>query len=200
MADSDDFEKSTARQPARPRKRWPVLSLRDVRLYSGLILFAFVSSHLVNHALGLVSLQALAAGREFFLALWRNPVGVVLLNGALMVHVALAFHAIYRRRTLRMSAGEAMQIVLGFAAPPLLVIHMLGTGYAATNFGIDDTYERVVLILWTDAASGVMKQITATLIVWVHGCIGVYYWARLKPWFVRARPVLHGVGRPDDVA
>jgi adenylate cyclase len=167
--------------------------VRGARLASGLTLFAFVASHLVNHALGLISLDALATGRDLFLALWRNPAISLVLYAAIIVHVLLAFYAIYRRRSLRMGFGEVLQLVLGFAAPPLLVIHVLGTVHAAETFGFRDTYERVLLTLWVDAAGGGIKQIAATLVVWLHGCIGVYYWLRLKPWFARAMPYLYGL-------
>jgi hypothetical protein len=53
--------------------------LRRVRLWSGLALFAYVTTHLANHALGLVSFTALEVGRGWFLLLWRNPLGTVVL-------------------------------------------------------------------------------------------------------------------------
>ena len=175
----------------RRRFRLPVVTVRGVRLTSGLILFAFVFCHLANHALGLISMPVLAEGRELFLAVWRNAIGTTLLMTAITVHVLLAFLALYRRRSLRMRFGEAAQLILGFAAPPLLVIHALGTYYAADTFGFDDTYEAVLLTLWADDPATRLKQIAATLIVWAHGCIGLYYWLRLKPWFGRAMPVLY---------
>jgi adenylate cyclase len=178
--------------PARGRPRLPPLTVRGVRLASGLVLFAFVTSHLTNHALGLISMPVLAEGRELFLAVWRNAAGEALLYGAITIHVLLAFYALYRRRSLRMSIGEATQIVLGFAAPPLLLIHALGTGYAAQAFDYKDSYEAVLLTLWADDPATRLKQIAATLIVWAHGCFGLFYWLRLKPWFARAMPVLYG--------
>ncbi len=63
---------------------------RRARIASGLVLFVFVASHLVNHALGLISLAAMEAGRWAFLAVWRNPVGTTLLLTAIVVHIALA--------------------------------------------------------------------------------------------------------------
>lgn len=180
-------------QAGRSRFGLPNVTLRGIRLASGLVLLAFVASHLVNHALGLVSLAVLAEGRELFLAVWRNPAATILLYTSVIAHVLLAFHALYRRRSLRMRVGEAAQLVLGFAAPPLLVIHALGTHYAADTFGFNDTYEAVLLTLWADDPGTRLKQITATLIVWAHGCIGLYYWLRLKPWFARGLPVLYGV-------
>ena len=77
----------------------PELTVRQIRLASGLVLFAYVSTHLANHAAGIVSLQAAEALRRIFLATWRNPVSTFLLYGALLVHFALGLYAIYRRRT-----------------------------------------------------------------------------------------------------
>jgi adenylate cyclase len=45
---------------------------RAVRLATGLILLTYVATHLLNHALGLVSLAAAESGRELFLAFWRS--------------------------------------------------------------------------------------------------------------------------------
>ena len=58
-----------------------------LRLASGLVLMAFTAGHLVNHALGIASLEAMERGREIFLALWRSPPGTLLLFGALLGHV-----------------------------------------------------------------------------------------------------------------
>ena len=56
--------------------RW---KLRDIRLTTGLILLAFLTTHFSNHALGLLSVAAMERGREVFNLLWRNPPGLVLL-------------------------------------------------------------------------------------------------------------------------
>lgn len=175
---------------SRPKLR---ITKRGLRLGSGLILFAFVTTHLFNHALGLISLEAVEAGRQYFLLIWRNPVGTVLFAGSLVIHMMLALHALYMRRRLRMSVGEAAQLILGFAAPVLLVSHILGTRAAAQLFGTDDTYTYVLLALWVDDPTRGLRQTSATLIVWIHACIGLYYWLRLKPWFIRAMPWLYGI-------
>ena len=189
-------ESNAQNRGARPKKagnlRIPVTK-RGLRLGSGLILFAFVVTHLANHALGLISLEAMELGRKYFLLLWRNPVGTMLFVGALLVHMAFALYAVYSRRRLKMSIGEALQLILGFAAPVLLVIHLLGTRAAVQLYGTDDTYAYVLLALWVDNPVSGVRQTAATLIVWVHACIGLYYWLRLKPWFMRILPWLYGV-------
>ncbi len=40
--------------------------LRRIRLASGLVLFGYVTTHFLNHALGLISHQTLADGRAIF--------------------------------------------------------------------------------------------------------------------------------------
>ena len=72
-----------------------------VRLWSGLVLFAYLATHLANHALGLVSIEAMEYGRRIFLAVWRHPLGTLALYGALLAHVTVALRSLYRRRTLR---------------------------------------------------------------------------------------------------
>ena len=66
------------------------------------MLFAYLLLHFANHALGLVSLEALAWGRDWFLAVWRNALGTTALYGAFATHMGLALWSIYRRRCLRM--------------------------------------------------------------------------------------------------
>src|SRR6267143_3846176 len=113
----------------RPGRAW----VRPLRLWCGLILFAYLLTHFSNHALGLISLRAMETGRVWFLALWRNPVGETLLFGALLVHWLLALWLLYRRRTLRMPVWEATQIVFGLAVPPLLVSHIVGRSEEHTS-------------------------------------------------------------------
>ena len=48
-----------------------------MRLWSGLIIFVFVCTHLLNHSLGIISLDAAEAGRLVFLAVWGNPLGTL---------------------------------------------------------------------------------------------------------------------------
>lgn len=166
--------------------------IRRLHLTTGLVLFTYLLTHQLNHALGLISLDALAAGREVFLAVWRNPVGTVLLYGALLLHGGLAFAAIYRRRRLAMPPWEAAQLILGLAIPPLLAQHILGTRVANEFLGVNDSYVYVLLIYFVFNPVLAVKQVLVTLVAWLHGCIGMHYWLRLKPWYPRAVPYLYG--------
>jgi adenylate cyclase len=170
-----------------------MLSARRVRLASGLVMFTYVTLHLANHTLGLVSLEAMDAGRVYFLAPWRNPLGSLLLYSAWTAHVALAFWALYRRRTLRMPFWEAAQLSLGLALPPLLVSHVVGTRLTWQVYGVEDAYSRVALVLWALSPQHGIRQILIVVIAWVHAMIGLHSIVKLRAWYPRAAPWLLGV-------
>ena len=94
---------------------------RRLRLWSGLILFVFVGTHLLNHALGVISLGAAEAGRFVFMTIWRNSVGSLLLYGALITHIALVLMALYQARHLRLPRWEIVRLALGLAMPLTMV-------------------------------------------------------------------------------
>ena len=166
-----------------------------LRLWSGCVLFTYVTTHLVNHSLGLVSLDAMEAGRLWFLALWRNPLGAVALYSAFLVHIAMALWSIYRRRTWRMPAWEAAQLSLGLTIPVLLARHVVGTRMANLLYGQVDPYSRVALSLWHLRPDLGLRQSIVLLVAWTHGCIGIHFWLRLRPWYPRVRPLLFEIGR-----
>jgi hypothetical protein len=152
-----------------------------------------VASHFLNHAMGLVSHAALAEGREVFLAIWRNPVGTALLYGAILVHLLLALWALFQRRSFRgLTRGDWAQILLGFIVPPLIFIHVVGTRLVNAWFGTEDNYDYVLLVIWVFAPFEGLLQVLALLAAWLHGCIGLRGWLRLKPWYPAAQPYLFG--------
>jgi adenylate cyclase len=156
-----------------------------LRLASGLVLMVFVCSHLLNHALGIHSLAAMQLGREAFVAVWRSPPGTLLLYAALATHVALAVHKLWRRRSWRMPAWEVLQVALGLLIPYWLVVHAIGTRGLHERFGVEDDYLYLMQLLWPGGAG---RQSLMLVIVWLHGCIGVHFWLRLRPWYPMVRP------------
>jgi adenylate cyclase len=158
------------------------LTRRRLRLASGLVLFGYVTTHLVNHALGLVSLDAAESMLRAAVLVWSSLPGTLLLFGAAAVHVFLAFVALYERRTLRMPPVEIVRYVLGFAIPLLLITHVVATRVSA-ELGASPVYERIV---WQIMQSGNESRLLIQLIiVWIHGAIGVFVWLRPRPWFAR---------------
>ncbi|HSU77574.1 MAG TPA: adenylate/guanylate cyclase domain-containing protein, partial [Burkholderiales bacterium] len=162
--------------------------LRHIRLVTGLVLFAYVTTHLLNHACGLLGLAAMEAGRKLFIAAWRSPVGAAALYTSLATHLALALWSLFQRRQLRMPLWEAAQLMLGLAIPTLLITHAIGTHLAVRLYGVIDSYTRMMLVYWARPDLGI-RQVLLLLVAWAHGCIGLHFWLRLKPWYSRVAPV-----------
>ena len=173
------------RLPSWLRRRW-----RDPqawRLGSGLVLFAFALTHFLNHALGLVSVEAMEGVQEVRRGVWRSWPGSILLYGAAGVHVALVLWKFARRRTWRMAPWEAAQIGLGLAIPVLIAAHVAATRGMNRVHGVDDTYTELLRALWPGAA---LSQSLLLLIVWVHAAIGLHKWGQTKAAYARFKPVL----------
>jgi adenylate cyclase len=176
-----------------PPARSAAAVVRQIRLWTGLVLFTYLTTHFLNHALGLVSLEAMAAGQGWFVLIWRSLPGTVALYGSFGIHNLLALWALYRRRTLRMPAWEASQLALGLLVPPLLVWHVVGTRLAHEVAGTQTTYTFVVLALWQLNPIAGLRQVVVLAVAWIHGCIGLHFWLRLRPWYPRvARTIYSG--------
>ena len=164
--------------------------LRNARLVSGLVMMVFVVTHLANHALNLISLEAAEAGRQVFIAAWRNPPATVLLYGSLLVHFVLVLVALHRRRTLVMPPREAAQVLLGLLIPLLVAEHVVGTRLLHEMYDVRDDYEYVVRALWIDTPAVGVRQAVALVVIWAHGCLGLYFWLRYRRWYPSAAPWL----------
>ena len=161
-----------------------------IRLYSGLILASFVLTHLLNHSLGLISLEAMDRGRMILNAPWNNIVGGPLLLAAFFVHILNALYAIYRRTSLRMSNWEATQLSMGLAIPILLGPHLAGTFVGQFLAGHNPTYAWVVSYYWVLSPVEGGMQAAGLLAAWIHGSVGIHYWLRTKPGYKRYAPAL----------
>ena len=94
---------------------------------------------------------------------------------------------LWRRRSLKMPPWEMTQVVLGFLIPFWLIVHILGTRGAHQFFGVDDSYAYVLNTLWPGGAG---RQSLMLVLVWLHGCIGIHFWLRLRPWYRALQPWL----------
>ena len=147
---------------------------RRLRLATGLVIAAYVVGHFLNHALGVVSVEAMDDLRRVLAAWWRSLPGSVLLYGSLLAHFALALVSLTRRRTLRMPAWEACQLALGLAVIPLLAVHVAGTRFAWQLLGREVNYPRIVGAIWSSPWEAA-KQVTLVVVVWMHLCFGIHF-------------------------
>jgi adenylate cyclase len=166
--------------------------VRRLRLYTGLILAAFVISHFINHSLGLLSLEAMESYRRVNALIWQSTLGGVALYGALIIHGCLALYALFRRTTLRMPWWEALQLTFGLLIPPLIAIHVIGTRVSPWLLGFDVDYPWILYVQWSNARP-LVQQPLLVLVVWIHLLVGLHYWLRLKSWYPRALPLLYAL-------
>jgi adenylate cyclase len=164
-------------------------TLADLRSVTGLVIGLYVTMHLSNHALGLISVNAQEAVRPWVMALWHSLPGQVLLYGSLGAHAAVALLALMRRRHYHMPAWEAIQILLGLTIPYLLLVHILNTRGTRILTGIDIDYTYEIANLWVDPWTR-FRQIALVLLVWGHFTVGLHFWLRLRSWYRRAFPAI----------
>ncbi|WP_375157114.1 adenylate/guanylate cyclase domain-containing protein [Bradyrhizobium sp. RDT46] len=165
-------------------------SVRQVRLVCGVILFCYVISHFLNHALGNISVEAMEAGVTYHILFWQFlPVAIVFYTAAL-THMGLGIYALYQRRQFRWRTTEPLQLALGLSIPALVMGHVVGVRLGYTLYDHQKLYPQELYLFFV-AAPGRLWQMTILLVIaWVHGCIGIYFWLRLKPFFTRAAPYL----------
>lgn len=161
-----------------------------LRLASGLVLFTFVATHLANHAMGLVGIDAMLAMQDARKAVTRTWIGSAVLLAAFVVHISLALAKIALRRTWRMPPWEAVQIATGVTIPLLLMPHVAFNRGAAMLAGTNDTYVLELAHIWPDFA---WEMVALVIIAWTHGCIGLHHWLSLKSGYARIQPLLLAV-------
>jgi adenylate cyclase len=136
------------------------------------VLFIYISSHLLNHALGLISLNF--AERVLALAkdVWYSLPGTLLLYGAAVAHVFLALRTVYARPHWRLPLIEYVRLGAGFSLPLLLIGHVVTTRLAfAMDLG-NPRYASVVQSLMSSGNEGWQLALLAP--GWVHGCLGLW--------------------------
>ncbi len=163
--------------------------IRRIRLASGLVMLAYIAMHLLNHALGLVSIAAMGwALSNVVFPIWSFLPMRAALYGSLAIHYALALWALWERQTLRLRGNEYLQIVLGFLLPLLIAGHVVGTRVADSFFGTQDLYYHYVLYKYFVASPfRSYLQLAALAVAWTHGMMGLHFWLRIRPWYERWR-------------
>ena len=163
--------------------------IRRLRLLSGLVMLAYVTMHLANHAVGLVSLKAMEEVLWYIFRIWTNRPAQLLLYSSFLVHYALALYALWQRRTLRLRFSELSQIVLGFGIPLLLVRHVVATRISDSFFHTDVGYYAYLLwVYFVRSPDHGLVQMLVLVVAWAHAMIGLHFWLKVRPWYARLQP------------
>jgi adenylate cyclase len=165
------------------------IGVRQIRLVCGLVLYAYLISHFLNHALGNISMAALAIGVHYHTLFWQFPPVAFVFYGSALIHTGLGIWALYQRRQFHWKAIEPLQLVLGLCIPVLIVAHVVGVRLGDSLFGLEKLYPQVLHADWGQQLK-MWQMLSVLVIAWVHGSIGLYFWLRMKAFFKRAAPFL----------
>jgi adenylate cyclase len=190
IADNADMDYVTSPSSAPVRTFFRGIGVRQVRLVCGLVLFSYLISHFLNHALGNISLDALADGVYYHTLFWQFPPIAIIFYGSALIHSGLGFWALYQRRQFSWAALEPLQLVLGLSIPALVAFHVIGARLGQSLFAQEKLYPQELYAFWVSHPyKGVQIALVLT-IAWIHGCIGLFFWLRMKAFFKRAAPFL----------
>lgn len=169
---------------------WDQIGRRQVQLGCGLVLFTYVVTHFINHALGNISVAAMDDFLHYQIAFWRSWPLTIILYGAVLIHMGLGLWSIYQRREFRWKIAEPLQLILGLSIPLLLIFHISGVRIAAALYEHHKHYPQSLYAYWVYWPNLAALHYVALIVCWVHGCIGIFFWLRLKPLFPRIAPYL----------
>src|SRR5882672_4416219 len=166
------------------------VGVRQIRLACGLVLFAYLLSHFINHALGNISMDALATGVRYHTAFWKSLPIATVFYAAASAHAGLGIWALYQRRQFHWKAIEPIQLVLGLSIPALIITHLAGVRIDDVLFQHQKLYPQVFYSYWVVWPYKMWLMFIVLIVSWVHGCIGLYFWLRMKAFFETAAPFL----------
>ena len=150
---------------------------RTLRIVTGLVLLAFVSTHLLNASFGLISVEAMDSTRPYLTGVWDIPPLGAILGLSLVAHFVLGLWSIFERPTLKTNAQDIVQVVTAVVVIPLMATHVIGI-MMVNQAGIDIDYAMTIRIMWIENPSIGLLQIIVVTVVWLHGCAGLLIWLR----------------------
>ena len=169
-------------------------TVRRLRLLSGLVMFAYIAIHLINHALGIVSLALAESGLRLEMAFWRSPPITLLLYGSAALHFSLALWTLYSRREWRLPWIEILRLASGFSFPMLLIGHAvtarLGDALFAIKANLLTGYHESQAMAGTQG-----MQIVLLAPGWLHGCLGLWITLRQFHALQRIKALARYAGR-----
>src|SRR5271163_4022145 len=142
------------------------IGLRQVRFACGLVLFSYLISHFLNHALGNISLEAMAGGVYYHVKFWRFPPVAFVFYTAAVVHSGLGIWALYRRRQFKWKTIEPVQLVLGLSIPALIAAHLIGARLGQAMFGHQKLYPQELYSFWVAQPYKVWLMSTVLIVAW----------------------------------
>ena len=152
--------------------------VRKIRIFSGVVLFAYVIMHLSNHSLNIFSIElADNVRKNYFSVIWQHPIGLVLLYSSLIAHLILGFSSILTRKSFKMSFKDWAQIIFPILALLFLAQHIAASFIITKVFGGSETYSLLfAAISSSETSQMILDAIFYSLMIifiWTHGVIGL---------------------------
>ena len=169
------------------------LIVRRSRTISGCILFFYVFTHLLNHSLGLISLDTMEQGRAIFLRFWRHDILFYVLYGALSIHFLLGVYALARRRSFRMSRKEWIRNSCAVLIPFFLASHLSITLWGSRFLGLNDSYAFMIISTYIFDPFGYIILGLMLMLVWTHGSIGIVGLIEFREFYSKRRGLFQGL-------
>jgi adenylate cyclase len=158
----------------------PRTLLRSLRIYSGSYLFLYVTLHLVNLSLGLISIEAMDAARPYLSGIMGHPMLRPILSTALLVHYVIGLWSVYNRPRITGTAQDMVQALSGLAIIPLMAIHAVGV-IMLQDANVVTSYDLMIRIFWISNPVYGLMQVMLLSVAWVHGAAGIFMWLRSMP-------------------
>src|SRR6202048_4199142 len=83
-----------------------------------------------------------------------------------------------------------VETALGLSIPALIITHLAGVRIDDVLFQHQKLYPQVFYSYWIIWPYKMWLMFIVLIVSWVHGCIGLYFWLRMKAFFETAAPFL----------
>ena len=165
---------ATISKPAKKGRIATIFSetrLTQARIWTGVVLFIYLTWHMANHALGLYSDELMRdAGRILSKTVGFPPIGLVLYT-SFAVHMFLSLWRVYQRRSWRMTTKEWLQLIMGLLIPYFMISHIMSTTYAENAYDLNINYDFVLLSVFVFAPEYAYYIAIGLFAAWFHGCL-----------------------------
>lgn len=156
----------------------PNAFLKRIRLYSGMLLFTYAITHLLNHSLSTFSLELASNVKEnYFRPIWKRQVGTILLYGFFITHVPLGLMTIVNRKSFKITLREWLQIIFIILALFVFVQHIASMYLLTRTLDTELPYEVLYSLVLFDSsktAASTLLYALMLIFIWAHGSIGIH--------------------------
>ena len=155
--------------------------IRKIRVYTGVVIFTYVTIHLMNHTLGLISIKSMDNMNQYISMALKTNFGTSVLYTAFLGHSICGFVGLLKRRSFRMPVRDWAQIIFGLLLPWVLLIHLMANGYSTRAEDLKSSYELLILATWIFDTKYIILYNLMLIAAWVHGVIGIVGIIRYSP-------------------